>query len=77
MCDGDSDGILIWPLGQKLWGLGRGRVRDFHSFFMLFYINFFISAPIYFKLILSLSYDNKVNLNYAWLHYQPWGAPAT
>ena len=41
-----------------------------------FYYNFFISTRIHFKLILNLSYDNTVNLNYAWPHYQPWGRPA-
>ena len=37
------------------------------------YYNFFISTRIHFKLILNFSYDIRVNLNYAWPHYQPWG----
>ena len=40
-----------------------------------FYYNFFISTQIHFKLILNLFYENTVNLNYAWRHYQAWGAP--
>ncbi|KAH3804416.1 hypothetical protein DPMN_132701 [Dreissena polymorpha] len=35
------------------------------------------TTPNVFKLILNLSYDNTDNLNYAWPHYQPWGAPPT
>ena len=27
MCDNGLFGILIWPLGQKLWGLEWGRVQ--------------------------------------------------
>ena len=47
------------------------------SCLMLFYINFFIFTLIYFLLILNISYDNTVYLNYAWPHYQPWGAPGS
>ncbi|KAH3747117.1 hypothetical protein DPMN_181539 [Dreissena polymorpha] len=35
------------------------------------------TTPNVFKLILNLSYGNTDNLNYAWPHYQPWGAPPT
>jgi len=58
-------------------GWGGAGSEIFTYFFRLFYINFFISTPIHFKLMLDLSYDNTVNLNHAWPHSQPWGAPPT
>ena len=53
------------PWVKSYGGCGGGRVRDFYSFFRLFYINFFISTQIYFKFILNIIYDLTVNLNYA------------
>ena len=52
---------------------GAPRPHRPHPPKIAFFNNYFISTPIHFKLILNLSYDNTVNLNYAWPHYQPWG----
>ena len=64
-----------WVKSYRGWGGAASEIIT--HFFRLFYIYFFISTPIHFKLILDLTYDNTVNLNHAWPHSQPWGAPPT